>query len=103
MNNTTDSTTDAMYRYPYQYPNQGCPSCGYCPHCGRSNPQISPQIPPPYCGPSTMLYSNPLEWQIQAGQAAQQSQQAQCNQPSLQSSLQSYQQVNYCNSGNTLL
>lgn len=23
--------------YPQQSANSGCPNCGYCPHCGRSN------------------------------------------------------------------
>jgi len=31
------------------YPQQGCPNCGYCPHCGRGGNYNHP-IPPVYCG-----------------------------------------------------
>lgn len=33
-----------------------CPSCGYCPHCGRSNPHPSPYVPfSPYITPPPQL------------------------------------------------
>jgi hypothetical protein len=48
-------------------PQQDCPSCGYCPHCGRSN--VSPWAPAPYpywvwpqqpwpCPPYIVTYSS---------------------------------------------
>lgn len=81
----TAQSTDAMYRYPYQFPNQGCPNCGYCPHCGRSNqtPQYQqpffPQaVPTPYCGPSTTPFNN-LDWQAQSQAAPTCPQVATCN------------------------
>ncbi len=31
------ATEDLANQIQYPFPHQGCPNCGYCPTCGRSN------------------------------------------------------------------
>jgi hypothetical protein len=48
----TTNCTGGIVRFT-EYPTRGtsCPNCGYCPHCGRSNPTWTPYNPNlPYNG-----------------------------------------------------
>jgi hypothetical protein len=49
-----------------QHTNSVCPSCGYCPHCGRQN--LSPWVYPyPYYIPNIAPYVQPYWGTIAVG------------------------------------